>query len=313
MPHIFRRCNFSGNGGPGGAVIIAKKPIHFFRCLRDELPIPPHDHRGILQVPQHRPGADCGDQVRLKQERGDNSEVSPSAAHCPEQIVVLLRTGNHNSSVRQHHVDREQIVNRKPIFPGQVTHTSAQGQTGNPRRRDDAGRDRQAVSVGCTVHVGPPATRAHPNRVRCGIHSHVSDWRQVDHQTVVADAQTGGVMAAAPNRNPQAVGFRHSHRGDHVGDVGALSNQRRFAIDHGVRDLSRSLIPRVSWFEHAPTELVEIRQSFLVQASLCSSLRCRTRASSPASCDSHCPRGRSKSVPLRWMRPYLPDRIDNFL
>src|SRR5690348_2429673 len=62
-------------------------------------------------------------------------------------------------------------------------------------------------------------------------------------------------MAAAADSNSQAVRFRHLHRGDHVGDIAALSDQGRPAIDHAVVNLPSLVVSCVFRRKHSPAEL----------------------------------------------------------
>ena len=202
---------------------------------------------GPAQTVSHR--------VRLKQERGHDAEVPPSAAHRPEQVRILLGARDHEAAVSQHHIDREQVVDRQPVLPGQVSHSSAQRQPGNPGARDDARRHSQAEGVRRMVHIAPLAARAHQHGARGRIHPHVVDRRQIDHQAVVADAQTGRIVPAAADRNLQTIGLRHPHGGHHIGDIGALGDQPRPAIDHPVIDFPRLLVRRIFRLDHCAAEL----------------------------------------------------------
>jgi hypothetical protein len=105
------------------------------------------------------------------------------------------------------------------------------------------------------IHIGPRAACAHEHSARGRIHSHVLDRRQVDDQAVIADAQACGVVPPATDRNPQAVGFCHPNRGDHVGHIGALRDEPWPAIDHPVINFPRLLIRRILGFDNCAPEL----------------------------------------------------------
>jgi len=105
------------------------------------------------------------------------------------------------------------------------------------------------------IHIGPHAACAHEYSTRGRIDSHVLDRRQIDDQAVIADAKTCRIVPAATNRNPQAVGFGHPHGGDHIGDVGALGDQPRLAIDHPVIDFPGLFVGRILRLDDGATEL----------------------------------------------------------
>ena len=77
-----------------------------------------------------------------------------------EQIGILLGVRDYEASVRQHHIDREQVVDSQPVFSSQVAH-SAERKAGDPSARYYARRHRQAEGVRRMVHIAPRATRAH--------------------------------------------------------------------------------------------------------------------------------------------------------
>lgn len=112
-------------------------------------------------MPEHRPGTDGADGLPLEQKRSDDAEVSATTAHCPEQAGILVRAGDDEAAVGQHHIDCEKIVDGQAVFSRQMAHASAQGQTGNPRRGDDARRHGEAEGVGRMINIAPPATGAH--------------------------------------------------------------------------------------------------------------------------------------------------------
>ena len=128
-------------------------------------------------------------------------------------------------------------------------------QPGDAGARDDARRHGQAEGVGRMVHIAPLAARAHQHGARGRIHPHVVDGRQIDDQAVIADAQSGRIVPAAADRNPQVIGLRHPHGGDHIGDVGTFGDQPRLAIDHGVVDFPRLVVTGIFGFEHGAAEL----------------------------------------------------------
>jgi len=70
-----------------------EKAIHLVWRLRNNPPLSFYDSLRIVQVPVQRARANGIDRVRLKQERGHDTEVAPATAHAPEEVVVLGGAG----------------------------------------------------------------------------------------------------------------------------------------------------------------------------------------------------------------------------
>ena len=128
-------------------------------------------------------------------EVGDDAEVAALAAQAPEQVGVLVHAGPHELPVRGHQVRRQQRVHGRrtshdPADP------AAQCQTSEPGVRHDAGRDGQAVLLGCRIEL----LEQHPG-LRVG-HAGVGVDRaahraQVDEQAVV-DVDSPGKLWPPP-------------------------------------------------------------------------------------------------------------------
>ena len=106
----------SGNGGPGGTVINAKKPFNLLRRLTMNSRYHFMTSAALIDFPQHRAGANHLNRMRLEQKRSDDAEVSAAAANRPEQVAVLARAGDHEASIGQYHIGREQIVDRQAVI-----------------------------------------------------------------------------------------------------------------------------------------------------------------------------------------------------
>jgi hypothetical protein len=73
---------------------------------------------------------------------------------------------------------------------------------------------------------------------------------QVDHQAVFDGAQASAIMPATPNGQIQFVLAGEVYRADDIGHIGALNNNRRVSINHGVIDGSGSVIGRIAALNH---------------------------------------------------------------
>ena len=70
--------------------------------------------------------------------------------------------------------------------------------------------------------------------------------RRVDHQTSVANRLASDAVTAAPDRDEQVVLACKLHRRDNIGGAGATGDQRRPMVDHGVKDLARIVVARIT-------------------------------------------------------------------
>ncbi len=70
--------------------------------------------------------------------------------------------------------------------------------------------------------------------------------REIDHQPVVDGAESGAVVPAAADGDEQVVVAGEVDRGDDVGDVGALGDERRVLVDHRVVDRARLVVARIA-------------------------------------------------------------------
>jgi hypothetical protein len=181
-----------------------------------------------------------------------------------------------------------------------MPHSAAQRQAGDTSARDDAGRHSQSESVGGMIYVAPLAPRANQNRARGRIHSDEVNRRQIDHQSVITDPQTGGVVAAATHGDLQTRGFRHSHGRYNIGHIGTLSYQPGAPIDHCVVNLSRLVIGRIAVFEDRAAELAAKLCNCVLQAHLYISLSPALRFVFSRLTSTVCRAKRSKSVLKKW-------------
>jgi hypothetical protein len=55
------------------------------------------------------------------------------------------------------------------------------------------------------IHIAPDASATDRDSASPGIDSCVFDWREINHQTVIANSQTACVVTAAADRDKQIV------------------------------------------------------------------------------------------------------------
>src|SRR5204863_8629089 len=75
---------------------------------------------------------------------GHDPEVAAAAADPPKQIRVDVLARSHELPVGGHEVDGEKLVDREAELAHQPADPAAEGQPGEPRVRDDPGRNGEA-------------------------------------------------------------------------------------------------------------------------------------------------------------------------
>ena len=63
--------------------------------------------------------------MRTEQKRRHHTEVAASSPQRPEKIRILVHAGRNQAPIRQYDIGREQIVDRQPVLPRQVTDAAA--------------------------------------------------------------------------------------------------------------------------------------------------------------------------------------------
>ena len=103
-----------------------------------------HVARGLDRMDDEAARHSGPDRMEAVLEPGDDAEVAASAAQGPEQIGVLLLAGRQDGSVGCHELDGDEVVDGQPVLRHQEAESPAEGQAGDPRRRDGTSRDARA-------------------------------------------------------------------------------------------------------------------------------------------------------------------------
>ena len=222
-----------------------EKAADVFRCRRDILAIPFHHLGSVLRFPKHRTGIVRMDRMRPEEERGDDAEVAPAAADRPVKILVFLGAGVDEAAVGQHHVCGQNIVNCQAALACQVSEPAAQRQPADAGGRDHTGGRGQTERVSCVVHIAPGTAASDSDGVRGRIYARVLDARQVDDQTVIAYAESPGIVTTAPDCDEQVVLPADVDGRDNVRHVRTSRDQTGSPVDHAVVNLTGGIVALV--------------------------------------------------------------------
>ena len=81
-------------------------------------------------------------------ERRYDAEVAPPSPNAPEEVWVLLVTDRHEVAVSRDQIDGEEVITGQPVLSHQPAESAAEGQPANPRRREEARRQRHPERTG---------------------------------------------------------------------------------------------------------------------------------------------------------------------
>ena len=197
--------------------------------------------------------------MALVKKRRDDTEVTATTTQGPEEIRIFVGAGNHHRAVGEHHVGFEKVVDGETVAASEVAETTSEGEATDTGGGDDPARDGQPVSMGGVIHVAPSATRLHPDGLGLRVDPDSPHRGQIDHQTAIHRTETPRVVAAAANRQGDAVVAGVIDTGLHIGGVHALCNHRRFLVDHRVVDGAGFVVLGVlSFNDLAPKHFVQI-------------------------------------------------------
>ena len=190
-----------------------------------------------------------------QRERGDRPEVAAAAAQRPEQVRLVGRVRGDRATVGEHDVGGEQVVDRQPVLPRQVSVAAAEGQPPDAGGRDDAAGHAQPVRRGGTVDVGPGGAAADPHGSARRIDVDGAHRAQVRDDAAVTRAEARAAVAAAAHGDGQAVVAGEGDRRGDVAGVGTAHDQRGIAIDHAVVHGTGLVVGRVAGRHQLPAHL----------------------------------------------------------
>src|SRR4051812_29315362 len=124
--------------------------------------------------------------------------------------------------------------------------TAAESEATDTGRGDDAAGGGHAEGVRGVVDVPPGRAPLDPHRARGRIDAHALHWREVDHQPVVADTETGAVVPAATDGNEEVALAREGDGGNHVRDARAARDEAGLTVDHRVVDRAGGVVAVVA-------------------------------------------------------------------
>jgi hypothetical protein len=132
---------------------------------------------------------------------------------------VGVRARARDPPVRRHDLGGDQVVARQAAGPLEPAVAAAEGEPGDPGVGDLAAGDGEPVFLGRGVQLGPDDPG--PGRRRPGVRvdGDALHRAKVHDEAVVADGQAGDAVAAAADRDRQAVAAGERDGRDDVGAV----------------------------------------------------------------------------------------------
>src|SRR5215831_428450 len=104
------------------------------------------------------------------------------------------------------------------------------------------------------IHISPGTASLNADRTGHGIDAHTLQTREIDDQTIIAHAQTTGIVATTTHGNEHVVIATEMDRGDDVGDVSAPHDQARMPVNHAIIDLASRLVASIAGLQELPAQ-----------------------------------------------------------
>jgi hypothetical protein len=101
--------------------------------------------------------------MQLEIERGRNTKIAAAAAQAPEQVLVLLRAGRQEFSIRRHQVDAAHVVTGQSEAPAQAAESATERESTHARVGHRARGGDQAMRQRLSIQrasKAPPSTVA---------------------------------------------------------------------------------------------------------------------------------------------------------
>src|ERR1700675_4447229 len=205
----------------------------------------------MLHLPKHRTGEHLVHRTSAKEKGSDNSEVAAPAADRPEQVLIRLSAGGHETAIRQHDVNFQQVIQTQTIFPRQIPGSSAEREPGNSGGGNDTSRDSQSEALSRMVEICLSAACLGPHRLVDRIDSDPFHRRKVNHHAVITDAESSAVVASAANGDRETLLAREIYRCPYVGHIGAADDNVGMTIDHSIVYFASDFIFAAGWGNYA--------------------------------------------------------------
>ena len=182
-------------------------------------------------------------------------KLPPPPRSPQNRSVFSCFRGADHAAVGGDEIDGGQVVARPAEPPREVAEAAAERQPGAAGGGDEPEHRGQAVELRLAVHVAEQAAGLGARHAPRRIDPDAAHQRHVEHQPAVADGQSGDVVAAALDRQRQAVLARGVDARDDVGDAETPDDQRRTPIDHRVPDRARLVELRLAGLQDRPPDL----------------------------------------------------------
>ncbi len=170
----------------------------------------------------------------------------------PEELRVLVGSRLDDGAVGNHELGARDVVARESELRCQVTDPASQGEARHTGRADDAAGSDQAELLCRRVEVEPRRAALRASSPRLRIDGDAAHAGEIDHQAVVADAVSGGVVATPAHRDLELVSPREVESDCDVPGVDAACDHRRPAIDECVEAASRCVVRRIRGLDDRP-------------------------------------------------------------
>ncbi len=175
-------------------------------------------------------------------EAGDDAEVTPTAAQCPEEIRVVIGIHMEQVAIRGDDVHRQQVVDGEAVLAHEIADAAAQRDAADAHRTRIAKPDREAMRARRGGDFRRRQARFGPHGRSIDIDLQPLHARQVEHDAAIRNAKTRHTVTAAADREFQACGARNRDDPRNVGGVRHLHDDGRAAVEAPIEDSARLIV-----------------------------------------------------------------------
>ena len=177
-----------GEEGSGGGELHQEVQREFPGSRLTQVLVDSGDVVELLRVPSDDPGCDKrADLVKAETEARDRPEVPAAPSQRPEQAFMLVGGSSADLAVGGHDLDLVEVVDGPAELSAQVAETSAEGEPGHARERDEAEHGRKSVGLRAAVDVAEAAPRADVSDAASRVDFHPAQSRHIEGESAVGE------------------------------------------------------------------------------------------------------------------------------
>jgi hypothetical protein len=173
-------------------------------------------------------------------------KLPPPAVKRPKQLGVLVLAGTDDAARRRHELDGQEIVASEAELAVEPATTTTQDEPTYPGGRHPAPGRRKTIRLRAPIEMAHGGAAPNRRRSSLGVHRYGVHPPQVDHEAALREGPASDTVPAAADRGLEAEAASEMNCTYNIMHVGALGDDARSAIDHGVENRPGLAVLRVA-------------------------------------------------------------------